>query len=104
MIWRWGIPPRRTSSARSGVGTAAARNNGIEHGLMAAYAEGSSILRHANAGKRGQSADAETKPLRNPAYYQYDLNFADIAGVWRRGSVIAFWLLDLTAATQLQRS
>jgi 6-phosphogluconate dehydrogenase len=73
-------------------------HNGIEYGLMAAYAEGINILRHANVGKRAQSADAETTPLRNPAHYQYDLNLADIAEVWRRGSVIASWLLDLTAA------
>lgn len=73
-------------------------HNGIEYGLMAAYAEGFNILRHANAGKRRQAADAETTPLRNPEYYQYDLDLADIAEVWRRGSVIASWLLDLTAA------
>ncbi|MGH8531460.1 MAG: phosphogluconate dehydrogenase (NAD(+)-dependent, decarboxylating) [Gammaproteobacteria bacterium] len=73
-------------------------HNGIEYGLMAAYAEGLSILRHANVGKRPRAMDAETTPLRNPEYYQYDLNLADIAEVWRRGSVIASWLLDLTAA------
>ena len=73
-------------------------HNGIEYGLMAAYAEGFNILRHANVGKRTQAADAETTPLRNPEYYQYDLDLADIAEVWRRGSVIASWLLDLTAA------
>jgi 6-phosphogluconate dehydrogenase len=73
-------------------------HNGIEYGLMAAYAEGINILRHANVGKRAQSADAETTPLRNPEHYQYDFNLADIAEVWRRGSVIASWLLDLTAA------
>jgi len=65
---------------------------------MAAYAEGLNILRHANVGARAQVADAETTPLRNPEYYQYDLNLADIAEVWRRGSVVASWLLDLTAA------
>jgi 6-phosphogluconate dehydrogenase len=74
-------------------------HNGIEYGIMAAYAEGLSILRDANVGKgdRG-AADAETTPLRHPEYYQFDLNLADIAEVWRRGSVIASWLLDLTAA------
>jgi 6-phosphogluconate dehydrogenase len=72
-------------------------HNGIEYGLMAAYAEGLNILRHANVGKRPQAADAETTPLRNPEYYQYDLDLADITEVWRRGSVIASWLLDLTA-------
>jgi 6-phosphogluconate dehydrogenase len=73
-------------------------HNGIEYGLMAAYAEGFNILRHANVGKQAQAANAETTPLRNPEYYQYDLNLADIAEVWRRGSVIASWLLDLSAA------
>jgi len=73
-------------------------HNGIEYGLMAAYAEGLNILQHANVGKRRQEADAETTPLRDPQYYQYDLDLADIAEVWRRGSVIASWLLDLTAA------
>ena len=73
-------------------------HNGIEYGLMAAYAEGLNILQHANVGKRRQEADAETTPLRDPEYYQYDLDLADIAEVWRRGSVIASWLLDLTAA------
>src|SRR3989475_223428 len=73
-------------------------HNGIEYGLMAAYAEGLNILRHANVGKRPPAADAETTPLRNPEYYQYDLDLADITEVWRRGSVIASWLLDLTAA------
>jgi 6-phosphogluconate dehydrogenase len=64
---------------------------------MAAYAEGLNILRHANVGKQGQTVNAETTPLRNPEHYQYDLNIADIAEVWRRGSVVASWLLDLTA-------
>jgi len=73
-------------------------HNGIEYGLMAAYAEGFNILRHANVGRRARAVDAETPPLRNPEHYQYDLNLADIAEVWRRGSVIASWLLDLTAA------
>ena len=72
-------------------------HNGIEYGIMEAYAEGLNILRHANVGKRAQTADAETTPLRNPEHYQYDLNLADVAEVWRRGSVIASWLLDLTA-------
>jgi 6-phosphogluconate dehydrogenase len=74
-------------------------HNGIEYGLMAAYAEGLGILRDANAGKQGRSADAETTPLRNPEHYQYDLDLRDITEVWRRGSVIASWLLDLTAAS-----
>jgi len=73
-------------------------HNGIEYGLMAAYAEGLGILRGANAGKQKHAADSETTPLRDPELYQYDLNLRDIAEVWRRGSVIASWLLDLTAA------
>jgi len=73
-------------------------HNGIEYGLMAAYAEGLNILKHANAGKQGRPADAETAPLRNPDNYKYDFNLADVSEVWRRGSVIASWLLDLTAA------
>ena len=73
-------------------------HNGIEYGLMAAYAEGFGILRAANAGKRDHAADAETTPLRDPGHYQYDLDLADIAEVWRRGSVVASWLLDLTAS------
>jgi 6-phosphogluconate dehydrogenase len=72
-------------------------HNGIEYGLMAAYAEGFNILRHANVGKQNQSADAETTPLRNPEHYQYEFRLADVAEVWRRGSVVASWLLDLTA-------
>jgi 6-phosphogluconate dehydrogenase len=72
-------------------------HNGIEYGLMAAYAEGLSILRHANIGKKTHAADAETTPLRDPQYYQYDFDLADVTEVWRRGSVIASWLLDLTA-------
>jgi len=72
-------------------------HNGIEYGLMAAYAEGLYILRHANVGMQVRAADAETTPLRNPEHYQYDFNLADVAEVWRRGSVIASWLLDLTA-------
>jgi 6-phosphogluconate dehydrogenase len=77
-------------------------HNGIEYGLMAAYAEGLAILRHANVGKREHEIDAETTPLRDPEHYQYDLNLRDIAEVWRRGSVIASWLLDLTAAALTQ--
>jgi len=73
-------------------------HNGIEYGLMAAYAEGLNILRHANVGKQGGTVDAETTPLRNPEHYQYDFNLADVSEVWRRGSVIASWLLDLTAS------
>ena len=73
-------------------------HNGIEYGLMAAYAEGLNILKHANAGTRGATADAETTPLRDPSAYQFDFNLADITEVWRRGSVITSWLLDLTAA------
>lgn len=78
-------------------------HNGIEYGLMAAYAEGLNILRHANAGLQDRVVDAETTPLRNPEHYPYDFNLADIAEVWRRGSVVASWLLDLTAAS-LQES
>jgi len=73
-------------------------HNGIEYGLMAAYAEGLGILRGANIGKHRHENDAETTPLRDPEHYQYDLNLRDIAEVWRRGSVVASWLLDLTAA------
>jgi 6-phosphogluconate dehydrogenase len=74
-------------------------HNGIEYGLMAAYAEGLGILRGANVGKEQHASDAETTPLRDPEHYQYELNLRDIAEVWRRGSVIASWLLDLTAAS-----
>jgi len=73
-------------------------HNGIEYGLMAAYAEGLGILRQANVGKQHAEVDAETTPLRHPEHYQYELNLRDIAEVWRRGSVVASWLLDLTAA------
>jgi len=76
-------------------------HNGIEYGIMAAYAEGLNILHHANAGKQQRTADAETTPLRNPEHYLYDLNIADIAEVWRRGSVISSWLLDLAAISLL---
>jgi 6-phosphogluconate dehydrogenase len=72
-------------------------HNGIEYGLMAAYAEGINVLRHANVGKTEQVADAETAPMRNPEYYQYDIDLPAVTEVWRRGSVIASWLLDLTA-------
>jgi 6-phosphogluconate dehydrogenase len=72
-------------------------HNGIEYGIMAAYAEGLGILRGADIGKQQGEANAETTPLRNPEHYQFDLNLADISEVWRRGSVIASWLLDLTA-------
>jgi 6-phosphogluconate dehydrogenase len=73
-------------------------HNGIEYGIMAAYAEGLNILKHADVGTRPRAVDAETTPLRNPEHYQYGLNLPDVAEVWRRGSVIASWLLDLTAA------
>ena len=73
-------------------------HNGIEYGLMAAYAEGLNVIRNANAGARKREADAETAPLRDPEYYRYDIDTAEVAEVWRRGSVVASWLLDLTAA------
>jgi 6-phosphogluconate dehydrogenase len=77
-------------------------HNGIEYGIMAAYAEGIGILRAANVGKQTDTVDAETTPLRDPEHYRYDLNLPDIAEVWRRGSVIASWLLDLTATALLE--
>jgi 6-phosphogluconate dehydrogenase len=77
-------------------------HNGIEYGIMAAYAEGLNILHHANVGKQKSTIDAETTPLRHPERYSYDLNMADIAEVWRRGSVIASWLLDLCAIELLR--
>jgi len=77
-------------------------HNGIEYGIMAAYAEGLGILRAANVGKQAHSVDAETTPLRDPEHYRYDLELPDIAEVWRRGSVIASWLLDLTATALLE--
>jgi 6-phosphogluconate dehydrogenase len=77
-------------------------HNGIEYGLMAAYAEGLNILRNANVGKREHAADAETTPLREPELYQYDFDLADITELWRRGSVVASWLLDLTAGALLE--
>jgi 6-phosphogluconate dehydrogenase len=77
-------------------------HNGIEYGVMAAYAEGLGVLRSANIGKQQNQVDAETTPLRNPEHYQYDFNLRDVAEVWRRGSVIASWLLDLTAAALFQ--
>ncbi|HEY6009538.1 MAG TPA: decarboxylating 6-phosphogluconate dehydrogenase [Geobacteraceae bacterium] len=76
-------------------------HNGIEYGLMAAYAEGMNILHHAGVGRAGQEADAETAPLAHPEYYRYDFNLADIAELWRRGSVVSSWLLDLTAEALL---
>jgi 6-phosphogluconate dehydrogenase len=72
-------------------------HNGIEYGIMAAYAEGFGVLRAANAGKHAREIDAETTPLRNPEHYQYEINLTDVAELWRRGSVISSWLLDLTA-------
>jgi 6-phosphogluconate dehydrogenase len=72
-------------------------HNGIEYGLMAAYAEGFNILRHANAGNQLRDTDAETAPLRHPEYFQFDFNLADISELWRRGSVVSSWLLDLSA-------
>ena len=77
-------------------------HNGIEYGIMAAYAEGLSILKAANVGKQSHEIDAETTPLRHPEHYQYDLNLRDVAEVWRRGSVIASWLLDLTASALVE--
>ena len=78
-------------------------HNGIEYGIMAAYAEGLNVLRNANAGKAERTADAETAPLEHPEYYQYDIDIPEVAEVWRRGSVVGSWLLDLTAAA-LQES
>ena len=78
-------------------------HNGVEYGLMAAYAEGLNILRHADVGIRGRTIDAETTPLRNPEHYRYELNLADIAEVWRRGSVVASWLLDLSAMALIEQ-
>jgi 6-phosphogluconate dehydrogenase len=77
-------------------------HNGIEYGIMAAYAEGLGILRAANVGKQSHAVDAETTPLRDPEHYRYDLNLPDITEVWRRGSVIASWLLDLTASALIK--
>jgi 6-phosphogluconate dehydrogenase len=77
-------------------------HNGIEYGIMAAYAEGLNVLRHANVGKKKAEVDAETTPLRNPELYQYDLDLTEVAEVWRRGSVISSWLLDLTAQALLE--
>jgi 6-phosphogluconate dehydrogenase len=76
-------------------------HNGIEYGLMAAYAEGLNIIKHGGVGQQSQDVDAETTPLRHPELYKYDLNLAEITEVWRRGSVIASWLLDLTAQALL---
>ena len=77
-------------------------HNGIEYGIMAAYAEGLNILRHADIGKQEHEKDAETTPLQRPEHYQYDFDLADVAEVWRRGSVIGSWLLDLTARALLR--
>jgi 6-phosphogluconate dehydrogenase len=77
-------------------------HNGIEYGIMAAYAEGFNIMKHANCGKQSREVDAETTPLRDPSLYQYDFNLPDIAEVWRRGSVVASWLLDLAAIALLE--
>jgi 6-phosphogluconate dehydrogenase len=79
-------------------------HNGIEYGLMAAYAEGLNVLRNANAGTRKREADAETAPLPDPTHYRYDIDTAEVAEVWRRGSVVASWLLDLTAAALFEDS
>jgi 6-phosphogluconate dehydrogenase len=79
-------------------------HNGIEYGLMAAYAEGMNILHNANAGNRSRESDAETAPLRDPEFYQYDFDLPQIAEVWRRGSVVASWLLDLTAAALVENA
>ena len=73
-------------------------HNGIEYGLMAAYAEGLNIIKNADVGKRTREADAETSPLERPEYYQYEIDTTEVAEVWRRGSVVGSWLLDLTAA------
>jgi 6-phosphogluconate dehydrogenase len=78
-------------------------HNGVEYGVMAAYAEGFNILKHANVGKTGRTVDAETTPLRNPEHFQYDINLPDVAEVWRRGSVVASWLLDLAAIALLEQ-
>jgi 6-phosphogluconate dehydrogenase len=77
-------------------------HNGIEYGIMAAYAEGFNVLKSANVGKQTHAEDAETTPLRDPEHYQYDFNLADVSEVWRRGSVIASWLLDLTALALIE--
>jgi 6-phosphogluconate dehydrogenase len=79
-------------------------HNGVEYGIMAAYAEGMGVLRSANVGKEEHAIDAETTPLRDPDHYQYDFDLADVAEVWRRGSVVASWLLDLTATALLKDS
>jgi 6-phosphogluconate dehydrogenase len=77
-------------------------HNGIEYGIMAAYAEGLNILHHAGIGNNPPAVDAETTPLRDPSHYQYDFNLADVTELWRRGSVIASWLLDLTATALIK--
>jgi 6-phosphogluconate dehydrogenase len=105
------LPPEQASTAEQGYlycGPSGAGHfvkmvhNGIEYGLMAAYAEGLNVLYHANVGNRTHQANAETAPLRDPQYYQYELNLPDIVEVWRRGSVIGSWLLDLTAIALLE--
>ena len=96
---RAGLPALRSNGAGHFVKMV---HNGIEYGLMAAYAEGLAVFAHANIGKRPHEIDAETTPLRNPEHYQYDLNLRDITEVWRRGSVIASWLLDLTATALVE--
>ena len=104
---RSAAPPSRATctAGRSGAGHFVKMvHNGIEYGVMAAYAEGLAVLRSANIGKQQHEIDAETTPLRDPEHYQYDLNLRDIAEVWRRGSVIASWLLDLTAAALVEGS
>jgi 6-phosphogluconate dehydrogenase len=78
-------------------------HNGIEYGLMAAYAEGLNVLAQADAGRRGRVLDAETTPLRNPEHHQYEFDIPEIAELWRRGSVVASWLLDLTAAALIRQ-
>ena len=102
----------RAAPRRKGICTAATSgaghfvkmvHNGIEYGIMAAYAEGFNILRHANVGRRDRTVDAETTPLRNPEHYQYELNLPDVAEVWRRGSVVASWLLDLAAIALIEQ-
>ena len=79
-------------------------HNGVEYGLMAAYAEGLNIIKNADVGLKEHVVDAETSPLREPQYYQYEIDVADVAEVWRRGSVVASWLIDLTAAALRRRS
>jgi len=94
----WGLERGYLHCGPSGAGHFVKMiHNGIEYGVMAAYAEGLNVLRHAGVGKKGHAVDAETTPLRDPQYFQYEFDLADVTEVWRRGSVIASWLLDLTA-------